>query len=44
MNGELGPEETARAKKMLRHELEHLGINHTTLETDMGEKETNIPL
>lgn len=44
MNEQLGTEETARAKKMLRHELEHLGINHITLETDTGEKETNIPL
>ncbi|HEY1166505.1 MAG TPA: cation diffusion facilitator family transporter [Chitinophaga sp.] len=41
---QLGREEVSRLKKTLRHELEHLGINHITLETDSGEKEQNIPL
>lgn len=44
VNDKLGSEEVSRAKKALRHELEHLGINHITLETDTGEKEENIPL
>lgn len=44
VNDKLGREEVSRAKKALRHELEHLGINHITLETDTGEKEENIPL
>jgi cobalt-zinc-cadmium efflux system protein len=44
VNDKLGSEELSRAKKALRHELEHLGINHITLETDTGEKEENIPL
>jgi len=41
---QLSREELSRLKKTLRHELEHLGINHITLETDSGEKEQNIPL
>jgi cobalt-zinc-cadmium efflux system protein len=41
---QLGREELFRVKKTLRHELEHLGISHITLETDSGEKEENIPL
>jgi cobalt-zinc-cadmium efflux system protein len=41
---QLGREELSRLKKTLRHELEHLGINHITLETDSGEKRENIPL
>lgn len=44
VNDQLGKEELSRIKKALRHELEHLGINHVTLETDSGEKEENIPL
>lgn len=44
VDDKLGGEEVSRAKKALRHELEHLGINHITLETDTGEKEENIPL
>jgi cobalt-zinc-cadmium efflux system protein len=41
---QLGREEVSRLKKTLRHELEHLGINHITLEIDSGKKEENIPL
>ncbi|WP_298732044.1 cation diffusion facilitator family transporter [uncultured Chitinophaga sp.] len=44
VNEQLKREEVSRLKKTLRHELEHLGINHITLETDSGEKEENIPL
>jgi cobalt-zinc-cadmium efflux system protein len=41
---QLGKEEISRVKKALRHELEHLGISHVTLETDSGEKDENFPL
>lgn len=41
---QLGMDDISQVKKTLRHELEHLGISHITLETDMGEKEENIPL
>jgi cobalt-zinc-cadmium efflux system protein len=36
VNEGLGPEELAALKHDLRHELEHLGISHVTLETDTG--------
>ncbi|GAA0523484.1 cation diffusion facilitator family transporter [Chitinophaga japonensis] len=40
---ELDRAAVAQLKNALRHELEHLGIHHVTLETNFGEKERNIP-